>query len=150
MQYSVGERPSLRRAYNVYYQLNVSVNIIFLCFHFTSFYQHSACHVCHFLAVFWLLICGVLVTGTGLRYRISSSLRSTTSEETSNQTTQYDSDETESDGRIVVENTQPDEKKKDFDFQLNEAPQEGSFVDSLQLFKFLEDIDIKVRLLLCI
>ncbi|KAL8472202.1 hypothetical protein ACS0TY_028798 [Phlomoides rotata] len=82
---------------------------------------------------------------SGLRYRISPSLRSTTSEETSNETTQYDSDEPESDGPIVVvENTRPHDKKEDFDSQLNEAPPEGSFADSLQLFKFWEDFDIKL------
>ncbi|KAI3451209.1 hypothetical protein Pfo_007874 [Paulownia fortunei] len=81
---------------------------------------------------------------SGLRYYINFSLRSATSEETSAETTLYDIDEPEPDGAIIVEDSRPDEKKEDYDTQLNEAPQEGSLFDnSQQLFKFLEDLDIK-------
>lgn len=80
----------------------------------------------------------------GLRYRINSSLRSTTSEETSAERNPHDSDNSESDGDIIVEKTDLGEKKEDYDTQLNEAPQEISFVDNLQFLKFLEEFDLKL------
>ncbi|KAH6760123.1 CURVATURE THYLAKOID 1D-like protein [Perilla frutescens var. hirtella] len=78
---------------------------------------------------------------SGLRYRINSSMRPSTSEETSSERTQYDADEPEPE--IIVETTNLSEKKEDYDTQLNEAPQEGSLVDNLQFLKFLEEFDIK-------
>lgn len=81
---------------------------------------------------------------SGLRYRINSSLRSTTSEETSAERNPYDSDNSDRDGDIIVEKTNLGEKKEDYDTQLNEAPQETSLLDNLQFLKFLEEFDLKL------
>ncbi|KAI3462115.1 hypothetical protein Pfo_018778 [Paulownia fortunei] len=85
---------------------------------------------------------------SGLQYNSNSSRRSTTSEEISTDTsgtTLYVKDEPKPDGVIIVEDTQPVEKKEDYDSQLNESPQEGSLIDNpLQLFKFLEDLNLKL------
>lgn len=78
---------------------------------------------------------------SGLRYRIKSSLRPTTSEETSAERNPYDADEPEPE--IIVENTNISEKNEDYDTRPNEAPLEGSLVDNLQFLKFLEEFDIK-------
>lgn len=83
-----------------------------------------------------------------MRYRINSSLRSTTSEETSAERNPYDSDNSDRDGDIIVEKTNLGEKKEDYDTQLNEAPQETSLLDNLQFLKFLEEFDLKVLLLI--
>lgn len=85
-------------------------------------------------------MCGNSVTEVGLRCRSNSSLRSTTSEETSTERTPYDAGEPEPEAEILVEN------KEDYDTQLNEEPQDGSLVDNLQFLKFLEEYDIKVLL----
>lgn len=79
-----------------------------------------------------------------MKCRINSSLRSTTSEETSTERTPYDAGEPEPDAEIVVEKADPVENKEDYDAQPNEAPQDGSLVDNLQILKFLEEYDIKV------
>lgn len=80
----------------------------------------------------------------GLRCRTSSSLRSTTPEETSAGRTSYDTDEPVPDGDITVETTDIGENNEDYETQQNEAPQEGSLVDNLQFLKFLKEFDIKV------
>ncbi|KAL0367932.1 UNVERIFIED_CONTAM: protein CURVATURE THYLAKOID 1D, chloroplastic [Sesamum calycinum] len=81
---------------------------------------------------------------SGLRYHVNSFLRSTTSEETSTETTPPDTDEhePEPDPVIAVEDISPVHRKEDFDAQLNEGS-EGGFDNFFQIFKFLEDIDIK-------
>lgn len=64
---------------------------------------------------------------SGVRYYKNSSVRSTTSEETSSETTPNDKDET--------------------DFQSNEVPQEDSLMyNPMQLFQFFEKLDIEVCL----
>ncbi|KAG8383590.1 hypothetical protein BUALT_Bualt04G0029600 [Buddleja alternifolia] len=87
---------------------------------------------------------------SGLRRYVNSSLRSATSEDTSStETTPYFKDErpepeSEPDSVVIVEDRQSGETKDDDDTQLNEAPEEGSLGDnSPELFKFLEDFDIK-------
>ncbi|XP_042022694.1 protein CURVATURE THYLAKOID 1D, chloroplastic-like [Salvia splendens] len=80
----------------------------------------------------------------GLRCRTSSSLRSTTPEETSAGRTSYGTDEPVLDGDITVDKTDVDENIVDCETQQNEAPQEGSLVDNLQFLKFLEEFDIKL------
>ncbi|XP_047972423.1 protein CURVATURE THYLAKOID 1A, chloroplastic-like [Salvia hispanica] len=79
----------------------------------------------------------------GLRCRTSSSLRSTTPEETSGRTS-YGTDEPVPDGDITVETTDVGENIDNYETQQNEAPQEGSLVDNLQFLKFLEEFDIKL------
>ncbi|KAK4430530.1 protein CURVATURE THYLAKOID 1D, chloroplastic [Sesamum alatum] len=81
---------------------------------------------------------------SGSRYYRNSSLRST-SEETSTGTTPYvkDGPEPDSDSVITVGDNQPVQNDEDYDSQQNEAPQEGSLLENLQLLKFLEDLDIK-------
>ncbi|KAG6397518.1 hypothetical protein SASPL_143687 [Salvia splendens] len=81
----------------------------------------------------------------GLRCRTSSSLRSTTPEETSAGRTSYGTDEPVLDGDITVDKTDVDENIVDCETQQNEAPQEGSLVDNLQFLKFLEEFDIKLK-----
>ncbi|PIN16969.1 hypothetical protein CDL12_10360 [Handroanthus impetiginosus] len=102
------------------------------------------------------------------RARFSSGFqcyRNSPAEATSNDTsdtTLYVKDEPKTDGVITVEDTSvekkddytpvekkddytPVEKKEDDDSQLNEEPQEVSLMDNpLQLFKFLQDFDIKL------
>ncbi|XP_011100007.1 protein CURVATURE THYLAKOID 1D, chloroplastic-like [Sesamum indicum] len=81
---------------------------------------------------------------SGLRYHVNSFLRSTASQETSCETTPHDTDvhEPEPDPVTAVEDISPDDRKEAFDIQLNEGS-EGGFDNFFQLFKFLEDIDIK-------
>lgn len=81
----------------------------------------------------------------GLGCRADSSLRSTTSEETSAGRNPYDVDEP-IESEIIVDKTDLGEKEDYYDTQPNEAPQEGSLVDNLQFLKFLEEFDIKVLL----
>lgn len=84
-----------------------------------------------------------MVTSTGLQYRRCSSLRSTTSEGISTDTTSttmYVKDEPK-----TVDDTQLIKNEGDYDSQLNQELQEGSLFDNpLKLFKFLEDLNIKV------
>ena len=94
---------------------------------------------CKKLYWFW----GKLSVKIGLRCRTSSSLRSTTPEETSGRTS-YGTDEPVPDGDITVETTDVGENIDNYETQQNEAPQEGSLVDNLQFLKFLEEFDIKV------
>ncbi|KAH6798310.1 P-loop containing nucleoside triphosphate hydrolases superfamily protein [Perilla frutescens var. frutescens] len=76
----------------------------------------------------------------GLQYHRNSSLRSTTSEEISADTTVFRKDEPE-----TVVDAQLVETKEDYGSQLNEELQEGSLFDNpLKLFKFLEDLNIKL------
>ncbi|KAL0431852.1 UNVERIFIED_CONTAM: protein CURVATURE THYLAKOID 1D, chloroplastic [Sesamum radiatum] len=82
---------------------------------------------------------------SGSNYYRNSSLRST-SEETSAGTTPYVKDEPKPDSVISERDSQPvwnKEESEDYDSQQNEAPQEGSLLENLELFKFLEDLDIK-------
>ncbi|KAL3838633.1 hypothetical protein ACJIZ3_023224 [Penstemon smallii] len=82
---------------------------------------------------------------SGLRYYSKSSLRSTASEETSTEINPYVANESKIDDVVPSEdNTVVVEKEENYDNQLNEVPQEGSFVDNLQLLKFLEDLDLKL------
>ncbi|KAL0381663.1 UNVERIFIED_CONTAM: protein CURVATURE THYLAKOID 1D, chloroplastic [Sesamum angustifolium] len=71
-----------------------------------------------------------------------SSLRST-SEETSAGTTPYVEDEPKPDSIITKGDSQPVRNEEDYIPQQNEAPHEGSLLENLELFKFLEDLDIK-------
>ncbi|KAK6146599.1 hypothetical protein DH2020_020468 [Rehmannia glutinosa] len=81
---------------------------------------------------------------SGLRYCGDSSLRSTTSQATSSETTPNDKDEPETDGVVTFEDNLSHYKKEDYDTKLNEAAQDGSFIDNpLQLFKLLDEFDIK-------
>ncbi|CAI9777655.1 unnamed protein product [Fraxinus pennsylvanica] len=67
----------------------------------------------------------ICLSNPGVRYSKNSSVRSTTSEETSSQTTPNDKDET--------------------DFQSNEAPQEDSLMyNPMQLFQFLEKLNLEI------
>lgn len=66
-----------------------------------------------------------------------------TSEETSAGTTPYVKDEPKPDSVITEGDSQPLRNEEDYDSQQNEAPQEGSLLENLELFKFLEDLDIK-------
>ncbi|EYU30950.1 hypothetical protein ABFS82_08G221600 [Erythranthe guttata] len=86
-----------------------------------------------------------LRSSSGLRQSIDLSLRSSTSDGTSTETTPYEKiNLNEADSVIDVENTRPNETNQNYDIQLNDSPQEGSLVDDpLQLLKFLEDLDIK-------
>ncbi|XP_011097492.1 protein CURVATURE THYLAKOID 1D, chloroplastic [Sesamum indicum] len=79
---------------------------------------------------------------SGSHYCRNLSLRST-SEETSAGTTPYVKDEPKPDSVITEGDSQPLRNEEDYDSQQNEAPQEGSLLENLELFKFLEDLDIK-------
>ncbi|KAL0423144.1 UNVERIFIED_CONTAM: protein CURVATURE THYLAKOID 1D, chloroplastic [Sesamum radiatum] len=79
---------------------------------------------------------------SGSHYYRDSSLRST-SEETSAGTTPYVEDEPKPDSIITEGDSQPVRNEEDYIPQQNEAPQEGSLLENLELFKFLEDLDIK-------
>ncbi|KAG8373425.1 hypothetical protein BUALT_Bualt11G0022900 [Buddleja alternifolia] len=69
---------------------------------------------------------------SGFQQCTNSSLRSKTSDETSTETTLYVKDETKPDA------------VQDYDSNLSEVSQEGSFLDiPLQVFKFFEDLDVK-------
>ncbi|KAL2528152.1 protein CURVATURE THYLAKOID 1D [Forsythia ovata] len=66
----------------------------------------------------------ICLSNPGVRYYKNSSVRSTTSEETSSEATSHVKDET--------------------DFQSNEAPQEDSLMDNpMQVFQFLEKLNIE-------
>ncbi|CAA2967804.1 Hypothetical predicted protein [Olea europaea subsp. europaea] len=66
----------------------------------------------------------ICLSNPGVRYYKNSSVRSTTSEETSSETTPNDKDET--------------------DFQSHEVPQEDSWMyNPMQLFQFFEKLDIE-------